>query len=113
MSGVSVVLSDVTVMVCLSAGVQRSRLEPMDTIFVKNVREKGPADQAGLCTGEKETQHSGSMNLGMLPWKPDDWHVGFMKKSETCLLVSQCRRSTCTCTSVCRPALQVHTAQAC
>ncbi|TSK28027.1 Rho GTPase-activating protein 23 [Bagarius yarrelli] len=31
-------------------GLQRSRLEPMDTIFVKNVREKGPAHQAGLCT---------------------------------------------------------------
>jgi len=26
----------------------------MDTIFVKNVREKGPAHQAGLCTGKGE-----------------------------------------------------------
>ncbi|KAM6115050.1 LOW QUALITY PROTEIN: rho GTPase-activating protein 23 [Phoenicopterus ruber ruber] len=28
-------------------------LEPMDTIFVKNVREDGPAHQAGLRTGER------------------------------------------------------------
>lgn len=34
------------------AGPPRSRLEPMDTIFVKNVREDGPAHQAGLRTGE-------------------------------------------------------------
>lgn len=33
-------------------GYQKGRLEPMDTIFVKNVREKGPAHQAGLCTGK-------------------------------------------------------------
>lgn len=32
-------------------GFQRSRLEPMDTIFVKSVKENGPAQQAGLCTG--------------------------------------------------------------
>lgn len=37
-----------------NAGLQRNRLEPMDTIFVKNVRERGPAHQAGLCTGKKE-----------------------------------------------------------
>ncbi|KAM9656945.1 rho GTPase-activating protein 23 isoform 3-T3 [Morphnus guianensis] len=35
------------------AGPPRSRLEPMDTIFVKNVREDGPAHQAGLRTGER------------------------------------------------------------
>ncbi len=35
------------------AGLPQSRLEPMDTIFVKNVREKGPAHQAGLCTGKE------------------------------------------------------------
>lgn len=26
----------------------------MDTIFVKNVREKGPAHKAGLCTGKRD-----------------------------------------------------------
>lgn len=25
----------------------------MDTIFVKNVRERGPAHQGGLCTGKE------------------------------------------------------------
>ncbi|XP_021168625.2 rho GTPase-activating protein 23 isoform X2 [Fundulus heteroclitus] len=32
---------------------QRSCLEPMDTIFVKSVKENGPAQQAGLCTGDR------------------------------------------------------------
>lgn len=32
-------------------GRQRNRLEPMDTIFVKQVKEGGPAHGAGLCTG--------------------------------------------------------------
>lgn len=27
----------------------------MDTIFVKSVKENGPAQQAGLCTGRKHT----------------------------------------------------------
>lgn len=30
----------------------RHRLEPMDTIFVKSVRDGGPAHRAGLRTGE-------------------------------------------------------------
>uniref|UniRef100_A0A665X5W8 Rho GTPase activating protein 21a n=1 Tax=Echeneis naucrates TaxID=173247 RepID=A0A665X5W8_ECHNA len=34
-----------------SRGRQRNRLEPMDTIFVKQVKEGGPAHGAGLCTG--------------------------------------------------------------
>lgn len=38
------------------AGPPRSRLEPMDTIFVKNVREDGPAHQAGLRTGEQHAE---------------------------------------------------------
>ncbi|XP_077367822.1 uncharacterized protein LOC144011838, partial [Festucalex cinctus] len=33
-----------------SRGRQRSRLEPMDTIFVKQVKDGGPAHGAGLCT---------------------------------------------------------------
>lgn len=36
----------------LGTGPQRSRLEPMDTIFVKNVKEDGSAHQAGLRTGK-------------------------------------------------------------
>lgn len=34
-------------------GRQRNRLEPMDTIFVKQVKDGGPAHGAGLCTGKK------------------------------------------------------------
>lgn len=34
-------------------GRQRNRLEPMDTIFVKQVKEGGPAHGAGLCTGDR------------------------------------------------------------
>lgn len=37
----------------LSPGRPRNRLEPMDTIFVKQVKEGGPAHGAGLCTGNK------------------------------------------------------------
>lgn len=48
--------TDVSLTLCpLGAGPPRSRLEPMDTIFVKNVREDGPAHQAGLRTGERGT----------------------------------------------------------
>ncbi|KAF7225881.1 transcript variant X3 [Nothobranchius furzeri] len=43
---------------------QRGRLEPMDTIFVKNVREKGPAHQAGLCTGDRLVKVNGESILG-------------------------------------------------
>ncbi|TRZ04037.1 hypothetical protein DNTS_006376, partial [Danionella cerebrum] len=35
---------------CSGRGRQRNRLEPMDTIFVKQVKEGGPAHGAGLCT---------------------------------------------------------------
>nr|XP_020451434.1 rho GTPase-activating protein 21-like isoform X2 [Monopterus albus] len=34
-------------------GRQRNRIEPMDTIFVKQVKEGGPAHRAGLCTGDR------------------------------------------------------------
>ncbi|XP_051523395.1 rho GTPase-activating protein 23 isoform X2 [Myxocyprinus asiaticus] len=43
---------------------QRPRLEPMDTIFVKNVKEKGPAHQAGLCTGDRLVKVNGESVLG-------------------------------------------------
>uniref|UniRef100_A0AAV2KDF5 Rho GTPase-activating protein 23 n=1 Tax=Knipowitschia caucasica TaxID=637954 RepID=A0AAV2KDF5_KNICA len=45
-------------------GFQKGRLEPMDTIFVKNVREKGPAHQAGLCTGDRLVKVNGESILG-------------------------------------------------
>ncbi|XP_067397275.1 rho GTPase-activating protein 23 isoform X2 [Emydura macquarii macquarii] len=46
------------------AGPQRSRLEPMDTIFVKNVREDGPAHQAGLRTGDRLVKVNGESIIG-------------------------------------------------
>ncbi|XP_040885120.1 rho GTPase-activating protein 23-like isoform X2 [Toxotes jaculatrix] len=45
-------------------GCQRSRLEPMDTIFVKSVKENGPAQQAGLCTGDRLVKVNGESVLG-------------------------------------------------
>ncbi|XP_045071098.1 rho GTPase-activating protein 23 isoform X3 [Coregonus clupeaformis] len=45
-------------------GCQRGRLEPMDTIFVKSVREKSPAHQAGLCTGDRLVKVNGESVLG-------------------------------------------------
>ncbi|XP_074413684.1 rho GTPase-activating protein 23 isoform X6 [Zonotrichia albicollis] len=46
------------------AGPARSRLEPMDTIFVKNVREDGPAHQAGLRTGDRLVKVNGESIIG-------------------------------------------------
>ncbi|XP_072230204.1 rho GTPase-activating protein 23-like isoform X3 [Leuresthes tenuis] len=46
------------------AGCQRSRLEPMDTIFVKSVKEDGPAQQAGLCKGDRLVKVNGESVLG-------------------------------------------------
>ncbi|KAI1887247.1 hypothetical protein AGOR_G00187910 [Albula goreensis] len=45
-------------------GYQRDHLEPMDTIFVKSVRERGPAHQAGLCTGDRLVKVNGESVLG-------------------------------------------------
>ncbi|EMP33802.1 Rho GTPase-activating protein 23 [Chelonia mydas] len=45
-------------------GPQRNRLEPMDTIFVKNVREDGPAHQAGLRTGDRLVKVNGESIIG-------------------------------------------------
>uniref|UniRef100_A0A8C7STP7 Rho GTPase activating protein 23a n=1 Tax=Oncorhynchus mykiss TaxID=8022 RepID=A0A8C7STP7_ONCMY len=36
----------------------------MDTIFVKNVKERGPAHQAGLCTGDRLVKVNGESVLG-------------------------------------------------
>ncbi|KAK5615013.1 hypothetical protein CRENBAI_007252 [Crenichthys baileyi] len=43
---------------------QRPCLEPMDTIFVKSVKENGPAQQAGLCTGDRLVKVNGESILG-------------------------------------------------
>uniref|UniRef100_A0A3P8YLF0 Rho GTPase activating protein 21b n=1 Tax=Esox lucius TaxID=8010 RepID=A0A3P8YLF0_ESOLU len=45
-------------------GRQRHRLEPMDTIFVKQVKEGGPAHGAGLCTGDRIVKVNGASIIG-------------------------------------------------
>uniref|UniRef100_A0A2R9B093 PDZ domain-containing protein n=1 Tax=Pan paniscus TaxID=9597 RepID=A0A2R9B093_PANPA len=45
----------------------RHRLEPMDTIFVKNVKEDGPAHRAGLRTGDRLVKVNGEMSLTPRP----------------------------------------------
>uniref|UniRef100_A0A672GH98 Rho GTPase activating protein 21a n=1 Tax=Salarias fasciatus TaxID=181472 RepID=A0A672GH98_SALFA len=47
-----------------SRGKQRNRLEPMDTIFVKQVKEGGPAHGAGLCTGDRIVKVNGESIIG-------------------------------------------------
>ncbi|XP_019900847.3 rho GTPase-activating protein 21 isoform X3 [Esox lucius] len=47
-----------------SQGRQRNRLEPMDTIFVKQVKEGGPAHRAGLCTGDRIVKVNGESIIG-------------------------------------------------
>nr|XP_039332319.1 rho GTPase-activating protein 23 isoform X4 [Saimiri boliviensis boliviensis] len=42
----------------------RHRLEPMDTIFVKNVKEDGPAHRAGLRTGDRLVKVNGESVIG-------------------------------------------------
>ncbi|OCT62117.1 rho GTPase-activating protein 23 isoform X1 [Xenopus laevis] len=41
-----------------------SQLEPMDTIFVKQVKEGGPAQKAGLCTGDRLVKVNGESIIG-------------------------------------------------
>ncbi|XP_069041900.1 rho GTPase-activating protein 23 isoform X3 [Lepisosteus oculatus] len=65
-------------------GYQRSRLEPMDTIFVKNVREKGPAQQAGLCTGDRLVKVNGESILG----KTYSQVIALIQNSESVLELS-------------------------
>ncbi|KAM8850473.1 rho GTPase-activating protein 21 isoform 2-T2 [Spinachia spinachia] len=45
-------------------GRQRNRLEPMDTIFVKQVKEGGPGHGAGLCTGDRLVKVNGASIIG-------------------------------------------------
>ncbi|XP_077954737.1 rho GTPase-activating protein 21-B isoform X3 [Gasterosteus aculeatus] len=45
-------------------GRQWNRLEPMDTIFVKQVKEGGPGHGAGLCTGDRIVKVNGASIIG-------------------------------------------------
>ncbi|XP_038560997.1 rho GTPase-activating protein 23 isoform X3 [Micropterus salmoides] len=65
-------------------GYQKDRLEPMDTIFVKSVREKGPAHQAGLCTGDRLVKVNGESVLG----KTYSQVIALIQNSESVLELS-------------------------
>uniref|UniRef100_A0A4W6FI50 Rho GTPase activating protein 23 n=1 Tax=Lates calcarifer TaxID=8187 RepID=A0A4W6FI50_LATCA len=56
----------------------------MDTIFVKNVREKGPAHQAGLCTGDRLVKVNGESVLG----KTYSQVIALIQNSESVLELS-------------------------
>uniref|UniRef100_A0A3P9HTC5 Rho GTPase-activating protein 21 n=1 Tax=Oryzias latipes TaxID=8090 RepID=A0A3P9HTC5_ORYLA len=43
---------------------QQKRLDAMDTIFVKQVKEGGPAHEAGLCTGDRIVKVNGASIIG-------------------------------------------------
>uniref|UniRef100_A0A8C5A9R5 Rho GTPase activating protein 21b n=1 Tax=Gadus morhua TaxID=8049 RepID=A0A8C5A9R5_GADMO len=44
--------------------VRANKIEPMDTIFVKQVKEGGPGHGAGLCTGDRLVKVNGASILG-------------------------------------------------
>ncbi|XP_044281145.1 rho GTPase-activating protein 21 isoform X2 [Varanus komodoensis] len=46
------------------SGKPRNKLVPMDTIFVKQVKEGGPAFEAGLCTGDRIIKVNGESVIG-------------------------------------------------
>uniref|UniRef100_A0A671KPD3 Rho GTPase-activating protein 21-like n=1 Tax=Sinocyclocheilus anshuiensis TaxID=1608454 RepID=A0A671KPD3_9TELE len=62
-------------------GRPRNRLEPMDTIFVKQVKEGGPAHSAGLCTGDRIVKVNGESIIG----KTYSQVIGLIQNSHTFL----------------------------
>ncbi|CAG5912004.1 unnamed protein product [Menidia menidia] len=65
-------------------GCPQSRLEPMDTIFVKSVKENGPAQQAGLCKGDRLVRVNGESVLG----KTYSEVIGLIQNSKSVLELS-------------------------
>ncbi|XP_070457086.1 rho GTPase-activating protein 21 isoform X5 [Equus przewalskii] len=65
-------------------GKQRNRLEPMDTIFVKQVKEGGPAFEAGLCTGDRIIKVNGESVIG----KTYSQVIALIQNSDTTLELS-------------------------
>ncbi|XP_060048299.1 rho GTPase-activating protein 21 isoform X2 [Erinaceus europaeus] len=63
---------------------QRNRLEPMDTIFVKQVKEGGPAFEAGLCTGDRIIKVNGESVIG----KTYSQVIALIQNSDTTLELS-------------------------
>uniref|UniRef100_A0A8C1EWF2 Rho GTPase activating protein 21b n=2 Tax=Cyprinus carpio TaxID=7962 RepID=A0A8C1EWF2_CYPCA len=62
-------------------GRPRNRLEPMDTIFVKQVKEGGPAHSAGLCNGDRIVKVNGESIIG----KTYSQVIGLIQNSHTFL----------------------------
>uniref|UniRef100_A0A8C1UGB9 Rho GTPase activating protein 21b n=1 Tax=Cyprinus carpio TaxID=7962 RepID=A0A8C1UGB9_CYPCA len=62
-------------------GKPRNRLEPMDTIFVKQVKEGGPAHSAGLFTGDRIVKVNGESIIG----KTYSQVIGLIQNSHTFL----------------------------
>ncbi|XP_061094360.1 rho GTPase-activating protein 21-like isoform X1 [Conger conger] len=62
-------------------GRPRTRLEPMDTIFVKQVKEGGPAHGAGLCTGDRIVKVNGESIIG----KTYSQVIALIQNSDTAL----------------------------
>ncbi|KAJ6658182.1 hypothetical protein lerEdw1_001449 [Lerista edwardsae] len=65
-------------------GPTRNRLEPMDTIFVKSVKEDGPAHQAGLRTGDRLVKVNGESIIG----KTYSQVIGLIQNCEDALELS-------------------------
>ncbi|XP_072010232.1 rho GTPase-activating protein 21 isoform X5 [Engystomops pustulosus] len=65
-------------------GRPRNRLEPMDTIFVKQVKEGGPAHGAGLCTGDRIIKVNGESVIG----KTYSQVIALIQNSDTTLELS-------------------------
>ncbi|XP_051031276.1 rho GTPase-activating protein 23 isoform X6 [Phodopus roborovskii] len=71
----------------------RHRLEPMDTIFVKNVKDGGPAHRAGLRTGDRLVKVNGesvigktySQVIGLIQNSDDTLELSIMPKDEDIL----------------------------
>ncbi|OCT59941.1 rho GTPase-activating protein 23 [Xenopus laevis] len=61
-----------------------SHLEPMDTIFVKQVKEGGPAQKAGLCTGDRLVKVNGESIIG----KTYSQVIALIQNSEAALELS-------------------------
>ncbi|XP_053116639.1 rho GTPase-activating protein 21 isoform X4 [Hemicordylus capensis] len=66
------------------SGKPRNRLEPMDTIFVKQVKEGGPAFEAGLCTGDRIIKVNGESVIG----KTYSQVIALIQNSDTTLELS-------------------------
>nr|XP_045014762.1 rho GTPase-activating protein 23 isoform X2 [Jaculus jaculus] len=77
----------------------RHRLEPMDTIFVKNVKAGGPAHRAGLRTGDRLVKVNGESVLGktysqviaLIQNSDDTLELSIMPKDEDILQLAYSR----------------------